>query len=83
MTIVEMYVSDYCPYCTSAKRLLDSKNIDYKVIDVNISPEIKQEMIERSGQRTVPQIFINNKSIGGCDDLYALNDAEKLDKLLI
>ncbi len=82
MAIIEIYTSNYCPYCTRAKQLLDSKKITYQEIDVSISPEEKDKMIKRAKRQTVPQIFINNQSIGGCDDLFALNDSGKLDTLL-
>lgn len=82
MSTIEIYLTPYCPYCVKALELLDSKKVSYQKIDVYNAPEKKQEMITRSGKHTVPQIFINNISIGGCDDLYALNDLEKLDKLL-
>lgn len=83
MTTVEIYTTPYCPYCIQAKRLLDSKAIHYQEIDLSQQPNKRQEMLERAEQRhTVPQIFINNIGIGGCDDLYALNDTGKLDKLL-
>ena len=80
---VEIYTSAVCGFCTAAKRLLDSKNIDYTEIDVTFNRPTRQAMTERAGGKTsVPQIFVDNIGIGGCDDLYALNDADQLDKLI-
>lgn len=79
-----MYYKPTCPFCHRAKALLDSKNVileDY--IDILAQPQRRAEMIERSGGcTTVPQIFINSTSVGGCDDLFALNSSGKLDALL-
>lgn len=82
MAKVVVYVKDYCPYCTKAKNLLRKKNVEFEEIDISDDDELQASVIKRSGQRTVPQIFINDKSVGGCDDLYALNSAGKLDSLL-
>ncbi len=84
MAKVEMYYKLACPFCKRAKQLLDSKNI---VIDnyINIlkHPEKRDEMIKRAeGRKTVPQIFINDIPIGGCDDLFALDRKGQLDNLL-
>ena len=80
---VEVYTSALCGFCSAAKRLLDSKNIDYTEIDVTFDHPIRQAMTERAGGKTsVPQIFVDNVGIGGCDDLYALNDADQLDRLI-
>ena len=80
---VEIYTSALCGFCTAAKRLLDSKNIDYTEIDVTFDRPTRQAMTERAGGKTsVPQIFVDNVGIGGCDDLYALNDADQLDRLI-
>ena len=80
---VEIYTSALCGFCTAAKRLLDSKNIDYTEIDVTFDRPTRQAMTERAGGKTsVPQIFVDNIGIGGCDDLYALNDADQLDRLI-
>lgn len=81
MPLVEIYATDYCPYCTRAKRLLREKGVDYKEYDVAVSG--REEMIQRAGGRsTVPQIFIDGTHVGGCDDLYALDRAGRLDPLL-
>ena len=80
---VEIYTSAFCGFCTAAKRLLNSKNIDYTEIDVTFDRPTRQAMTERAGGKTsVPQIFVDNVGIGGCDDLYALNDADQLDRLI-
>ena len=79
---VTVYVSDWCPYCQRAKGLLASKNVVFSEINVEDDPKLREEMVARSGQRTVPQIFINQTHIGGCDDLIALNEAGGLDPLL-
>lgn len=80
---IEIYIKPTCPYCVRAKALLTSKNVAFEVIDIAQNPDRRPEMIERAnGRTTVPQIFINDQHIGGCDDLHALNDAGKLDPLL-
>jgi glutaredoxin 3 len=79
---VEIYATSWCPYCTRARQLLSSKGLTIEEIDVEGRADARQEMQARSGRRTVPQIFINQKHIGGCDDLIALNDAGGLDPLL-
>jgi glutaredoxin 3 len=84
MPAVTIYSGPSCPYCTKAKALLQKKNIVYEEFNVKEDSEKLKEMIERSsGRKTIPQIFINGQHIGGCDDLYALNDAGKLDELLV
>lgn len=83
MQPVEIYTSPLCGFCHTAKRLLSSKGVSFTEIDVLGDPERKQEMIQRAnGGRTVPQIFIGNTHVGGCDDLQALDRAGKLDGLL-
>ena len=83
MATIEIYTSPLCGYCHAAKRLLNSKGVSFSEVDVFQSPDRKPEMIQRAnGGRTVPQIFINDAHIGGCDDLYALERAGKLDGLL-
>lgn len=80
---VEIYTTPYCGYCRMAKQLLGRKNVAYTEIDVANDPALRQKMIERAGGRTtVPQIFIGGTHVGGCDDLYELNDAGNLDTLL-
>lgn len=82
MAKVLVYTTLVCPYCVQAKRLLDSKGVAYEEIRVDLDALRRQEMMELSGRRTVPQIFINDQAIGGCDDLYALERAGTLDSLL-
>lgn len=83
MATVEIYTTPLCGFCSRAKRLLDTKGVAYTEIDLYQQPERRDEMLNRShGRRTVPQIFIDNRHIGGCDDLYALDDAGRLDALL-
>ena len=82
MASIEMFTTEVCPYCVRAKQLLDSLGAGYQEIRVDLDPAKRDEMITRSGRRTVPQIFINGQSVGGCDDLYALHRAGKLQPLL-
>lgn len=81
MSIV-IYASAYCPYCRWARALLDSKQVTYTVKDVDQNPALWQEMTERSGRHTVPQIFIGTHHVGGFDDLSALDQRGGLDPLL-
>jgi glutaredoxin 3 len=80
-TIV-MYVTGWCPYCERAVALLTQKNLTFDRIDVDDDAESRKEMTTRSGRRSVPQIFIGDKHIGGCDDLLALDGSGELDRLL-
>ena len=80
---IEIYTSRWCGYCSRAKRLLDSKNTTYTEIDVDSDPRQRVEMQRRSGRTSVPQIWIDNQHIGGCDELYALDARGKLDALLV
>lgn len=83
MPKVEIYVKMTCPYCFRAKHLLDSKGIEYQVHSVDFGGPLKQEMVQRAGGRTtVPQIFIDDRHVGGCDDLMNLERHGKLDELL-
>ena len=79
---VQFYATHWCPYCSRARQLLASKGVEIEEIDVESRPGAREEMFARSGRRTVPQIFINQTHVGGCDDLIALNDAGGLDPLL-
>ncbi len=79
---VKMYVTTICPYCVRAKRLLDDKGVAYETINVEGSDELRAEMVKLSGRRTVPQIWVGDVHVGGCDDLYALDGLGELDKLL-
>lgn len=82
MAEVIMYSTGYCPYCTRARELLNRKNIPFTDIRIDAHPELREEMILKSGNRTVPQIFINGQAIGGCDDLHALEHQGTLNQLL-
>ena len=78
-----MYTSAVCPYCIRAERLLDAKGVtDIEKIRVDLDPEQKTIMMQKTGRRTVPQIYVGETHIGGFDDLYALDQAGKLDPLL-
>jgi glutaredoxin 3 len=77
-----MYTTGWCPYCSRARKLLEKKGVAFEEFDVESQPEKRAEMQTRSGRRTVPQIFIGDQHVGGCDDLHALEDAGKLDGLL-
>ena len=83
MASVIIYTRQFCGYCSAAKKLLETKGVEYEEHDATYAPDIRQEMIARSnGGTTFPQIFINNTHVGGCDDLHALERAGKLDALL-
>lgn len=83
MKTVEIYTSPLCGFCHAAKRLLSQKGIEFSEVDVWANPDRKPEMIQRAnGGRTVPQIFLGDVHIGGCDDLYELERSGGLDKLL-
>ena len=77
-----MYATRFCPYCMRARSLLKKKGVEYQEISVGGDSMLWAEMEEKSGRNTVPQIFINNQSVGGYDDIAALNHAGKLDQLL-
>ena len=79
---VTVYVSDWCPYCQRAKGLLAQKNVQINEIDVEEDAKFREEMIARSHRRTVPQIFIGDKHVGGCDDLFELDRSGELDRLI-
>jgi glutaredoxin 3 len=79
---VVIYTTDWCPYCERTRTLLGRKNVAFEEIDIDATPGKRAEMQERSGRRTVPQIFIGDHHVGGSDDLHALEDAGKLDALL-
>ena len=83
MKPVEIYTSPLCGFCHAAKRLLKQKGVNFSEVNVLTNPGRKSEMIQRaSGGRTVPQIFVGDMHVGGCDELYALERAGKLDALL-
>jgi glutaredoxin 3 len=79
---ITLYVTGWCPYCQRAKALLNSKQLAFNEIDVDEDPKLRQEMTARSGRRTVPQIFIGERHVGGCDDLVALEARGELDQLV-
>jgi len=82
MAHVVVYSSDYCPFCHSAKRLLASKGVAFEEVKVDGKPDVRREMASKAGRTSVPQIWIDERHVGGCDDLYALDKAGKLDPLL-
>lgn len=79
---VVMYATAWCPYCSRAKALLERKQAHLEIIDIDRDPSLRQEMMARSGRHTVPQIFIGDTHVGGCDDLHALDARGGLDPLL-
>ena len=82
MATVTMYATGWCPYCERARQLLVRKGAKVDEIDIEARPEQRAVMLQRSGRRTVPQVFIGERHIGGCDDLHALDAAGGLDPLL-
>lgn len=82
MSNVVLYTTGLCPYCYRAKKLLDRKGVSYEEIDVMFTAGKRDEMIQRSGRRTVPQIFIGETHVGGFDDMEALEQSGRLDPLL-
>ena len=80
---ITIYITQYCPYCVRAKSLLNSKQVNYTEIDVGLEPELRVVMTQKSnGVNSVPQIFIGDTHVGGCDDLFAAESAGKLDGML-
>ena len=82
MENVTIYTRQLCGYCVAAKRLLDGKGVDYEEVDATFSPERRQEMAQRGGGATFPQIFVGETHVGGCDDLHMLERNGNLDGLL-
>ena len=83
MARIVIYTRMYCGFCSAAKKLLNGKEVDFEEINASMSSKLRKEMVERSGGgQTFPQIFINDKPIGGCNELYALDASGELDKLL-
>ena len=82
MADVVLYTTRWCPYCIRALRLLDGKGVGYTNIDVGENPALRAEMRARAGRNTVPQIWIGDTHVGGCDELYALERAGRLDAML-
>jgi len=83
MAKVVMYATGWCPYCERARALLTRKGVAFEEIDIDAAPSRREEMMARSGRRTVPQIFIGEVHVGGCDDLHALDARGGLDPLLV
>jgi glutaredoxin 3 len=81
--VVTLYVSDWCPYCQRAKDLLTEKHVIFDEINVDDDAKFREEMTARSNRNTVPQIFIGDKHVGGCDDLFALDRSGELDRLIM
>jgi glutaredoxin 3 len=82
MKSVKIYTTPYCPYCVRAKRLLERKGVRFEEIDVANDDQTRIDLAQRTGLRTVPQIFIGERCVGGSDELYALDQDGKLDSLL-
>lgn len=83
MALIEIYTTPVCPYCVKAKALFKKKSVAWTEIDVAADEVVRNDMVEKAGgKRSVPQIFIDGKHVGGCDDLYALDKAGGLDPLL-
>jgi len=83
MPNVEIYTTPTCGFCRAAKRLLEKKGVTYTEVNVAGLPDLREQMMERAGgRRTVPQIFVDGKHLGDCDDLYDLDYEEKLDAIL-
>jgi glutaredoxin 3 len=82
MARVLMYITAACPFCQSAERLLLEKGVRIEKVRVDLEPARRAEMMQKSGRRTVPQIWIGERYVGGCDDLYALESEGRLDPLL-
>jgi glutaredoxin 3 len=79
---ITLYVSDWCPYCQRAKSLLKQKQVVFSEINIEEDEKFREEMMARSNRRTVPQVFIGDKHVGGCDELYALDRSGELDRLI-
>lgn len=79
---IVIYTTPICPYCVQAKQLLARKGAAYREVDISRDPELRNDVMQRSGRRTVPQIWIGEYHVGGCDDLYALEREGRLDALL-
>ncbi len=82
MPAVTIYTTSWCPYCRAAKDLLQQKGVAFEEIDVERARGARGEMAKRAGRTSVPQIFVGERHVGGCDDLYALDDRGELERLL-
>ena len=78
---ITLYTTAWCGYCQRAKRLLQERGLAFTEIDVERTAGMREEMVARSGRRTVPQIFIGSRHVGGCDDLYALDQSGELERI--
>ena len=79
---VTMYITGWCPYCQRAGALMSGKGLTVEEINVDEDVKLREEMVARSGRRTVPQIFIGDRHIGGCDEIFALDGSGELDRLI-
>lgn len=82
MAEIKIYRTNYCNYCDMAERLLDNLGVDYEEIDVTDAPETREQLVEETGQKTVPQIFIDGESIGGYDELSELHENGQLEEMI-
>ena len=82
MKKVIIYSADWCPYCQKAKQLLDSKGVNYKEFNVDTEPHLRDEIVARTGMKTIPQIFIEDQFVGGYSELSKLESEGSLDKML-
>jgi glutaredoxin 3 len=81
--LIVMYTARFCPYCIRARGLLESKGWDYQDIPVDADQGLRSEMMEKSGQQTVPQIWIGDQHVGGCDELFRLEVDNKLERMVM
>lgn len=82
MAKIKVFTANLCPYCTMAEKLLERKGLQYQEINVDSQPGLRQELMNKTKRRTVPQIFVGDVHVGGFDDLYALEQSGKLDELV-
>ncbi|WP_372865257.1 glutaredoxin 3 [Spongiibacter sp.] len=82
MSAVTIYTTRFCPYCVRAKQLLSSKQVHFTEVPVDGRNDLRQDLLSRTGQRTVPQIWVGDTHVGGCDELFALERGGKLDAML-
>lgn len=82
MASVTIYTKAWCPYCSAAKELLTRKGVAFTELEITGKADLKDEMVKRTGRATVPQIFVGETHVGGCDDLYALDQRGALDALI-
>ena len=82
MSKIEIYTTPFCGYCARALKVLGEKGADFTEVEAGMDPKLRQEMMDRSGRTTFPQIFVGDSHIGGCDDMMALDRSGKLDEML-